>query len=325
MPSTRTAIAVALLVPFTIASFATGASDIVRVEAPFGYVEVGGNEVETAMNEGRAAQVAAREVLALPDVRFGIADLQGANSKWVSLSSDGAPVYSWVFSNKSGDRRPVPPSYLLRHEIGHDLFIRYLVPSSRDDQYGGDAPDWLDEMAAVAFEGAALSASRRGDAGRFAREATLLPLGRFLTMTHPEWKATPPSAPSKQAPSKQTVRVRLATSEDSPRFYAMSRAFYDFLVDRTKSTAIVNELADAFRKGEPLDRWILSRTGHGASKAGLGALNAEFLAWIASDKRYDAVSKKAVTLGVRPTATRPADWTSSQHAANYIARRGEHR
>jgi hypothetical protein len=169
----------------------------------------------------------------------------------------------------------------LRHEIGHDLFIRYLAPSSRDDQYGGDVPDWLDEMAAVAFEGTELTASRRRDAARFARAATLLPLGRFFTMTHPEWASRPPPAPS-----GETVRIGLVMSEDSPRFYAMSRAFYDFLVHRTKSHSIVAELAAAFRKGERLDRWVLSRTGRGGRTGDLGTLNAEFLAWIASDQRY---------------------------------------
>lgn len=294
MPPTRTGVVVALLVSSTTASFATGASDIVRVDTSFGYVEVGADDVRTAIDEGLAAQVAAREVLALPNVRFGIADLRGANSKWVSLSPNGTPVYSWVFSDKAGDRKLVPPSYVLRHEIGHDLFIRYLVPSSTDDQYGGDAPDWLDEMAAVAFEGEALKASRRRDAARFTRNATLIPLSRFLTMTHPEVTARPASPPSKQA-----VRIRLATSEDSPRFYAMSCAFYEFLVERTKSAAIVAELASAFRNGEPLERWILARTGYRGRSDGLEALNADFLAWIASDERYKFDS------GPKATALRP--------------------
>jgi hypothetical protein len=260
-------------------------------------VEVSAADVKTAIDEGQAAQAAARGVLALPDVRFGITDQGGTNGQWVNLAADGKPVYTWVFRRRPGDRKPVPSSYALRHEIGHDLFIRYLAPSSRDDQYGGDAPDWLDEMAAVAFEGAELTASRRRDAARFARGATLLPLGRFLTMTHPEWASRPPPAPS-----SEIVQIRLATSEDSPQFYAMSRAFYDFLVDRTKSTAIVAELAGAFRKGERLDRWILSRTGHGGRKGGMGALNAEFLAWIASDERYDVVGARGDGVTISPDA-----------------------
>jgi hypothetical protein len=248
-------------------------------------VEVSAADTETAIEEGRAAQAAAREVLALPDVRFGIADLGGKSTQWVNLGADGKPVYTWVFSNKAGDQKPVSAAHVLRHEIGHDLFIRYLAPSSTADQYGGDAPDWLDEMAAVAFESPVQTASRRSLASRYAREATLIPLGRFLTMAHPEFASRPPPDPS-----GQTVRIRLSSSEDTPRFYVMCRAFYDFLVDRTKSPAIVAELAAAFRKGERLDRWILSRYGGRATD--LGALNAEFLAWIASDRRYASAGAK---------------------------------
>ncbi|HEX8125437.1 MAG TPA: hypothetical protein VF548_07640 [Allosphingosinicella sp.] len=289
----RKAIVSAILVSLTVPGFADGASGVARTESTFGYVEVSAADVETAIDEGRAAQAAARNALALPDVRFGITDRGGTGGQWVNLAADGKPVYSWMFRRGPGDRKPVPSSNTLSHEIGHDLFIRYLVPSSRDDQYGGDAPDWLDEMAAIAFEGAELTASRRRQAARYAREATLLPLGQFLTMTHPEWASRPPPAPSREpAPSGETFEIRLAISEDSPRFYATGRAFYDFLVDRTKSAAIVAELAIAFRKGERLDRWILSRTGHKGPSAGLGALNAEFLAWIASDERYDVVGAK---------------------------------
>jgi hypothetical protein len=289
------AIVSAVLVSLTTSSLAGGPSGIARTESTFGYVEVRPADIKTAIDEGQAAQSAARDVLALPDVRFGIADLGGTNAQWVNSAADGRPVYTWVFSKGPGDRKLVPPSHVLRHEIGHDLFIRYLVPSSTDDQYGGDAPDWLDEVAAVAFEGAALTASRRRDAARFARAATLIPLGQFLTMTHPEFSSRPQAAQS-----RQTVRIRLATNEDTPRFYAMSRAFYDFLVDRTKSTSIVAELGSAFRKGERLDRWILGRTGHGGRKDGLAALNAEFLAWIPSDERYaaDGAECEGVTISL---------------------------
>ncbi len=283
MRLSRKTIVSAVLVSLTSPGFASSPTGVARTDSTFGYVEVSAADTKSAIDEGQAAQAAARDVLALPDVRFGIADLGGKNAEWVNLAADGKPVYTWVFSKKAGDQKPAPPSYMLRHEIGHDLFIRYLAPSSTGDQYGGDAPDWLDEMAAVAFEGTALTASRRRDAARYAREATLMPLGRFLTMTHPEFASRPPPDSS-----RQTVRIRLASSEDTPRFYAMSRAFYDFLVDRTKSPSIVAELAAAFRKGERLDRWILSRTGQGGRTGDLGALNAEFLAWIALDQRYEA-------------------------------------
>lgn len=297
----RKTILSAVLVSLTTPGLANDQDAVKRTDSSFGYVEVGADDVEAAIEEGRAAQVAARKVLALPDVRFGIADLGGKNSQWVNLAADGKPVYTWVFRRRPGDRRPVSSSHVLRHEIGHDLFVRYLVPSSRDGQYGGDAPDWLDEMAAVAFEGPAQTASRRLFAVIYAREATLLPLGRFLRMDHPEFASRPPPDPS-----GQTVQTRPATSEDTPRFYAMSRAFYDFLVDRTKSPSIVAELAAAFRKGEPLDRWIVSRTGRRGRAGDLGALNAEFLAWIASDRRYAALEAKGAAASPGPAGAQRA-------------------
>ena len=285
----REALVSAVMVSLASSGLAGGLDGVVRTESTFGYVEVSATDTKTAIEEGQAAQAAARNALALPDVRFGIADLDGKHAQWVNLAADGRPVYTWVFSRKPGDQKSVSPSHVLRHEIGHDLFIRYLAPSSTVDQYGGDAPDWLDEMAAVAFEGPAQTESRRRLAARYAREATLIPLGRFLTMTHPEFASRPPPDPS-----RQTVRIRLASSEETPRFYVMCRAFYDFLVGRTKSPSIIAELATAFRKGEPLDRWILARTGQKGRKGDLAALNAEFLAWIASDQRYQTLGATGV-------------------------------
>lgn len=293
MRLSRKAIVSAILASLTSPGLANSPAGVARTESTFGYVEVSAADTKTAIEEGQAAQAAARDVLALPDVRFGIADPGGRTGQWVNPGADGRPVYSWVFSRKAGDPQRVSSSYVLRHEIGHDLFIRYLAPSSTADQYGGDAPDWLDEMAAVTFEGPVQTESRRRLAARFARDATLIPLGRFLKMTHPEHASRPPPDASGQA-----VRIRLASSEDTPQFYVMCRAFYDFLVDRTKSPSIVAEMAAAFRKGERLDRWILTRTGHGDPQAGLGTLNAELLAWIQSDERYDFNGAKAASAAI---------------------------
>jgi hypothetical protein len=104
-------------------------------------------------------------------------------------------------------------------------------------------------------------------------------LQRFLTMIHPEAAAgTIPPA------SDRPVAFEPA-SKDTPQFYDMAFAFYDFLVARTKNPAIVAELAAVFRKGKPLQPWILARTGH---VNGIQALDADFKAWIASDPRYAA-------------------------------------
>lgn len=246
----------------------------------FGYTVTSSQDADTAAREGEAAYSAAKSVLALSDVRFVIADAGSEFPEWGRLSDDGAVVYPWVFRSSAGSQVPGPPDYVLRHEIGHDLFIRYLVPSTRKGQYGGDAPDWLDEMAAVAFEGAEQQAARRRAVALYHREGRLLPLHTFLTMTHPELTGELPDATS-----GELFRVRQMTSEDTPQFYSMAMAFYEFLVARTGTPSIVADLAAAVRRGEPLDRLLLARTGHG-TEASVETLNGDFLAWIATDHRY---------------------------------------
>lgn len=249
--------------------------------AVFGIVRVAPEDLKAAIREGEAARSAARDVLALPDARFDIVEAGGGAAPWGSLSWTGHPVYSWRFARGTGDRSIPPPAYLLPHEIGHDLFVRHLVPSTKDDQYGGDAPDWLDEMAAIAFEGDELRTVRRRAATRYAREKGLIPLQRFLTMTHPEMEAK--SIPA--SPDGATLAFE-AVSDDTPRFYAMASAFYDFLRVRTKGRSIIPEMASVVRRGGSLERWLLDTTGHGGPTGGVASLNEDFLSWIAEDPRY---------------------------------------
>lgn len=252
----------------------------VVTDTAFGSVVTSAQDAETAVREGEAAFQAAKDVLGLEAPRFVIVDAALSSAQWGDLSDDGAPIYPWVFAAGVKNGAPRAPDYVLRHEIGHDLFVRYLAPSTQVDQYGGDAPDWLDEMAAVAFEGPEQQATRRRSAMLYQRVGRLLPLRDFLTMTHPEMTGELPDAAS-----GELFRVRRSTSEDTGPFYAMARAFYDFLVDRTGHRSIVADMAEAVREGESLDRWILDRTGHGDAGS-VETLNADFLSWIATDPRY---------------------------------------
>jgi hypothetical protein len=270
--------AMLLLAPLMASASAESPERGAGIDTIFGQVRVGADAKRAAAEAGEAAHTAARTVLGLRNQRFSIVEAEYTSGKWGELSGDGAPIYVWQFNRSAASRSPPPPASILSHEIGHDLFIRHLVPSTRGGQYGGDAPDWLDEMAAVAFEGDGLRAARRRAAVRYAGEGKLIPLRRFLTMTHPEMESgsIPESADG-------TVIAFEPASNETPRFYAMAYAFYEYLVGRTGNPAIVAELAAAFRTGEPLEQWLLTRTGQGG---GIGALNADFEAWIASDPRY---------------------------------------
>lgn len=255
--------------------------ETVRVKKSFGYVQVAAGDLPAAIAEGRAAQRAARDVLGISKARFDIVESTTSKANWGDISRDGAPVYPWVFKRGVRNDQGGPPNYVLRHEIGHDLFVRYLVPRTGKDQYGGDAPDWLDEMAAVAFEACAQTESRRAEAKRFASNGTLIPLKRFLTMQHPELAA-------KRAFGSpgQVMTVASPTSDETPQFYAMARAFYDFLTARAKSPAVIADLAAAFRSGTSLEQWIMDKVSSSKSGKGLETLNTQFVNWIAADTRY---------------------------------------
>jgi hypothetical protein len=252
-----------------------------RASTKFGFAHVDSESAPAAIEEGEAAHFMAKSVLRLPNVRFSIVDVDYTSSSWGSLSADGTPIYTWPFRKGSDDRTLPPPAHLLRHEIGHDLFIRYLVPSTNDKQYGGDAPDWLDEMAAVAFEGEAQRKARRCLAVRYAKEGKLLSLRRFLNMNHPELEAG-----SIPATSGRQVRAFEAVSNETAQFYAMASAFYDFLVLKTKNIGIVADLATVVQSGGSLDRWILARIGNRDQAPDVETLNADFLVWIVSDEDY---------------------------------------
>lgn len=267
------------LIAFSECGAAAESSEAKKVDTDFGYVSVDVLDVQAAVAEGRAAKEAAREVLLLPNVSFAIVEEGSTDVRWGS-STDGLVTYTWTFPNGSQKQAPRPATYVLRHEIGHDLFVRYLVPNTKNRQYSSDAPDWLDEMAAIAFEGPEEQLSRRQAARMDADEAGLLPLPTLFSMIHPEFGAQRPVLTK-----NQTFGIGHPASNDTIRFYSTIQVLYDFLVERTGTRAIVAELAAAFIRGEPLEPWILKRVGYGR-QGSLEGMNADLLRWLAQDTRY---------------------------------------
>jgi hypothetical protein len=248
-------------------------------------------DMRRAFREASAAKRTASNALGLNIPHLIIVDQRLADED-VARSGSGL-IYLWPFPG-SGDVRQssAPPATLLRHEIGHDLFIRFLVPRTQQDQYGGAAPDWLDEMAAVAFEAPVEKRMRRAGARRFAEEGGLIPLARLLAMTHPEWRG------HGDAPAAGAV-VRSPRSAETPAFYATVQALLDLLIDRTGSERVVRDLADQVRAGAPLDAWLLTHGSRTGPAAGLDRLDAEISAFVLSDPRY-AKAWSAMAPGGRP-------------------------
>ncbi|MFA5968731.1 MAG: hypothetical protein WC816_05760 [Sphingomonas sp.] len=239
-------------------------------------------DADDAVTAGTVAQRAARRFLGLDAPPFLIA---AASPATTTPLGGCAFLFPWPFPQpREGAARL--PTHVLPHEIGHALFIRYLVPKTRSDEYGGDAPDWLDEMAALAFEDAAGVRLRRRDTWRHTGRGALIPLSRLLSMPHPEWSARSiaPGPPTESA----THQPR---SVDTPAFYATVRALFDFLIDRTGDEQIVRLLAEQVRAGVPLDQWLLAHAARGGSPEGLATLDAEIVTFVMANPVYAEASK----------------------------------
>ncbi|MFL6858622.1 MAG: hypothetical protein ACJ8EB_12045 [Allosphingosinicella sp.] len=265
---------------------ACGARCCKALRTSFGYLQVDRRDVPAATKAGNAISRSARDILEISDVQILIVDKRHTKYRWGDSTPSGLPVYPWSFAHGTVDLRKNPPDDILPHEIGHDLFRRYVVPETVAGEYGTAAPDWLDESVAVAFEAPEQKAGRRCEASRLSTSGALFPVHRFLTMAHPDSAAAP--APQAAGDARAFVRST-SVSQDTPAFYAMSIAFPEYLVARTGSTAILAELARASRTGVSLESRILSRVAGAGRQFDPEELNRDFLLWLASDKRYQCL------------------------------------
>lgn len=227
-------------------------------------------DAEEAAAAGDLARTAARRYLGLEAPAF----LIFAGPTEAVPATDCAFVFPWQFARGAGGEMRLP-SHVLPHEIGHVLFIRYMFPESGRDEYGGAAPDWLDEMAAMAFEDGGGVAMRREEVRRQAGRGALIPLARLLTMPHPEWTARRPVPGASEGPP-----VSQPGSAETPAYYATVRALFDFLIDRTGDEQVIARLAQQVRAGAPLDAWLLAQTGKEGAAAGLTGLDAQLAAFV---------------------------------------------
>ncbi len=177
----------------------------------------------------------------------------------------------------------------LPHELGHGWLIRGFwanAPARPGDHYGGPAPDWLDEAAAVLMEDAALAARRRqqfdtrhaeGDASA---RAKLGDLSVFLTASHP-------ALPGVAALTGQGGGVRVLTGDEAARiaasagsYYLTARRFADYLIARTGDPTILAAAARAYAAGQSTEAW-LARAGLPAT---IPALQADWDRWLAEGR-----------------------------------------
>jgi hypothetical protein len=235
-------------------------------------------DAEEAAAAGTVAQEAARRFLAFEAPPFLIA---AASPGTAPAPAGCAFVFPWRYQRQGAGESRLP-SHVLPHEIGHSLFIRFMVPGSGKDEYGGGAPDWLDEMAAIAFEDFGGVRMRRREARRHAERGMLIPLARLLSMPHPEWSARRAAA---GAPAASPVSA--PASADTPAFYATVRGLLDFLIERTGDERVVALLAEQVRAAAPLDRWLLDHGGRRSGAKGLSGLDRQIAAFVLTDPAYE--------------------------------------
>jgi hypothetical protein len=253
------------------------------VRTSFGYVSLAPRDVSLGIRTGNEVARAAREILRIPDARFAIVDARHSKYHWADTTPDGLAVYPWSFVHGTDYVAVQPPNSVLPHEIGHDLLRRYVIPATHPAQYGTDAPDWLDEAVAVAFETPEDQAQRRCEASSLLKSNALIPLRRFLTMDHPDLAANQKALAGGPA---RTFVFDSSASKDTPAFYAMSIAFPEYLAVSTHSPAVLAEVIDAFRAGRSLEEWLPTRLRASSQDFGIEKMDQSFSGWLRSDTRY---------------------------------------
>ena len=167
------------------------------------------------------------------------------------------------------------------HELGHQWFIKSFSTGQAVGNlghYGGPAPDWLDELAAVLHENDELTANRRLQFEEIYRQLPdrkalpdttrddLIDLQKYLSREHPANKSVREALSKirqanggKQKSGGMTILAgaeALAVSRDGLIFYLQSRAFADFMIERSGSPHIFAEIAAADANGVTFPRWL---------------------------------------------------------------------
>lgn len=251
------------------------------IRTGFGEIFVAKKDVSLAQELGNHVSRKAKDVLRLGDIRFTIADARHSKYKWADTTSEGLAVYPWKFVHGTNYVALQPPNSILPHEMAHDLLSRHLVANTRTGQYGTDAPDWIDESVAVAFDLPEDKAQRRCEASALLRSAKLIPLPRFLTMQHPDLVSIRGADPAaRDFVSDGTM------SKETPAFYAMSLAFPEYLSAKTLSASVLADAIHAFQSGLPSSHWVVSRLASAGGGHSIQEVERDFLDWLGSSQDY---------------------------------------
>ncbi len=187
----------------------------------------------------------------------------------------------------------------IAHELGHLWLKKHVNGIGESDGYGSALPDWVDEVAAVLNENPALAAHRRaGLADLIAGEGNkgLYPLSEYLSMPHPLLASETSREAIREAIARQSEAnggsgvvvlsgaeaEELMAASNPLRFYIQSRAFADFLIERSGDARIMLSIVDAMKEGTDFGAWLAAQgRAHGLA-ADLPDLERDWKSWLAA-------------------------------------------
>lgn len=196
-------------------------------------------------------------------------------------------------SGEAGRLEPAPRPEVLRHEIGHALFIHGVWPRPESGaRYGGSAPDWLDEAAAVSADAESSTKKRREKFRSIALDDNLIPLSDYFSMEHPlydnhELLRKIQEASKKVRPGEPIVVQTDPNKDDKQRsraFYPQTRGMIDFLVERSGNPRILMLITRALKDGDTFEEWLAEAGPANGLPTELDALDRLFRQWAVSEK-----------------------------------------
>lgn len=212
---------------------------------------------------------------------------QNPNARAASARTFAAQLSKRIASDTPGT---------VQHEVGHSLFIAAFWPKAsfvRDPQrYGGPAPDWLDEGAAMLMEPASMTEGRHTMFAQMAagelKSAPVKPLDAFLNAPHP--RLSEPDLPDEIKSGSDANRVSISFSLDSnPAFvriagyYAQTQVWIDFLRE-TGGRGALPAIADSLATGKRFEDWLAGDGAQFGLAATAPALQQQWSQWL--QRRY---------------------------------------
>ena len=189
----------------------------------------------------------------------------------------------------------------LSHELGHLWFMNAFKPAKAEKQsghaYGGWAPDWLDETAAILMENDILIASRR-DAFLSMSDEDIFPLEIFLSMEHPAAQsARRLNEMANEEKIKGASRAIILTGEEAAEFlkssggdkaanfYSQTQAFSDFLLSYSGDKQLYVSLTKNLLLGGTFENWLTSEGANWGLADSLVALDDAWTAWVKKQRK----------------------------------------